>query len=131
MVQLDAKKWVNDYGDMLYRYAVPRVNDKEVAKDLVQDTFLAAWRNYDNFKGEISEKNWLFTILKNKIIDFLKFFLQEYYNKCHCKFNLINLYYSSTEFAFIILIFKRFEWYISEDDKKEKSLSTFSMIKLK
>jgi RNA polymerase sigma-70 factor (ECF subfamily) len=69
MVQLDAKKWVNNYGDMLYRYALPRVNDSEVAKDLVQDTFLAAWRNYDNFKGEISEKNWLFTILKNKIID--------------------------------------------------------------
>ncbi len=69
MAQLDATKWVNEYGDMLYRYAVPRVNDKEVAKDLVQDTFLAAWRNHDNFKGEISEKNWLFTILKNKIID--------------------------------------------------------------
>jgi len=69
MVQLDAKKWVNNYGDMLYRYALPRVNDGEVAKDLVQDTFLAAWRNYHNFKGEISEKNWLFTILKNKIID--------------------------------------------------------------
>jgi RNA polymerase sigma-70 factor (TIGR02943 family) len=69
MVQLDAQKWVNDYGDMLYRYALPRVSDSEVAKDLVQDTFLAAWRNYNNFKGEISEKNWLFTILKNKIID--------------------------------------------------------------
>jgi len=69
MVQLDAKKWVNEYSDMLYRYALPRVNDSEVAKDIVQDTFLAAWRNYDNFKGEISEKNWLFTILKNKIID--------------------------------------------------------------
>jgi RNA polymerase sigma-70 factor (TIGR02943 family) len=69
MVQLNATKWVNNYGDILYRYALPRVNDSEVAKDLVQDTFLAAWRNYENFKGEISEKNWLFTILKNKIID--------------------------------------------------------------
>lgn len=67
--QLDATKWVNDYSDMLYRYALPRVNDSEIAKDLVQDTFLAAWRNYDNFKGEISEKNWLYAILKNKIID--------------------------------------------------------------
>lgn len=54
---------------MLYRYALPRVNDSEVAKDLVQDTFLAAWRNHENFKGEISEKNWLYAILKNKIID--------------------------------------------------------------
>lgn len=69
MVQLDATKWVTDYSDMLYRYALPRVNDREIARDLVQETFLAAWRNYDNFKGEISEKNWLFTILKNKIID--------------------------------------------------------------
>ncbi len=54
---------------MLYRFALPRVNDADLAKDLVQDTFLAAWRNAENFKGEISEKNWLFTILKNKIID--------------------------------------------------------------
>jgi len=67
--QLDATKWVNDYSDMLYRYALARVNDTELAKDLVQDVFLAAWRNYDNFKGEISEKNWLYAILKNKIID--------------------------------------------------------------
>jgi RNA polymerase sigma-70 factor (ECF subfamily) len=69
MIQLDAKKWIHDYSDMLYRYALTRVNDREVAKDLVQDTFLAAWRNAGNFKGEISEKNWLFTILKHKIID--------------------------------------------------------------
>jgi RNA polymerase sigma-70 factor (ECF subfamily) len=69
MVQLNATKWVNEYGDMLYRYALPRVNDSDTAKDLVQETFLSAWHNYGNFKGEISEKNWLFTILKNKIID--------------------------------------------------------------
>lgn len=69
MGKLDATKWVDDYGDMLLRFATPRVNDREIAKDLVQETFLAAWRNYDNFKGDISEKNWLFTILKNKIID--------------------------------------------------------------
>lgn len=69
MHQLNAQKWVAEYGDMLYRYAVPRVNDSDLAKDLVQDTFLAAWRNAENYKGEASEKNWLFTILKNKIID--------------------------------------------------------------
>ena len=66
---LNASQWVHAYSDMLYRYALPRVNDADIAKDLVQDTFLAAWRNHDHFKGEVSEKNWLFTILKNKIID--------------------------------------------------------------
>ncbi len=69
MAVAQAEKWVHDYSNMLYRYALPRVNDKEIAKDLVQETFLAAWRNIDNYKGEASEKNWLFTILKNKIID--------------------------------------------------------------
>ena len=69
MYESKATEWVNSYSDMLYRYALPRVSDSEIAKDLVQETFLAAWRNIENFKGEISEKNWLFTILKNKIID--------------------------------------------------------------
>jgi RNA polymerase sigma-70 factor (TIGR02943 family) len=69
MSSLNAEKWVSDYSDMLFRFAALRVNDKETARDLVQETFLAAWRNYEKFKGEISEKNWLFTILKNKIID--------------------------------------------------------------
>jgi RNA polymerase sigma-70 factor (ECF subfamily) len=67
--QLNATRWVNEYGDMLYRFALPRVNNAEIAKDLVQDTFLAAWRNHESFKGETSEKNWLYAILKNKIID--------------------------------------------------------------
>lgn len=72
MTSLNAEKWISDYSDMLYRFAITRVNDSEAAKDLVQETFLAAWRNFDNFKGEISEKNWLFTILKNKIIDYYR-----------------------------------------------------------
>ncbi len=72
MHELNISQWVNEYGDQLYRYALPRVSDSEIAKDLVQDTFLAAWRNVDKYKGEASEKNWLFTILKNKIIDYYR-----------------------------------------------------------
>lgn len=40
-----------------------------MARDLLQDTFLAALKNIDTYKGEISEKNWLYLILKNKIVD--------------------------------------------------------------
>ena len=72
MANTNATRWVKDYGDMLYRYALPRVSDVDIAKDLVQETFLAAWRNVENFKGAASEKNWLFTILKNKIIDYYR-----------------------------------------------------------
>lgn len=66
---LNPKLWVKTYADALFNFASIRVNDKEAAKDLVQETFLAALRNIDTFKGEISEKNWLYMILKNKIID--------------------------------------------------------------
>ena len=66
---LNPKLWVKNYSDLLYRFAYIRVNNEEAAKDLVQETFFAALRSAENFKGAISEKNWLFTILKNKIID--------------------------------------------------------------
>ncbi len=67
--QHDATRWVNEYSDILYGYAVKRVKDIHTAKDMVQETFLAAWRNIDTYKGDASVKSWLFVILKSKIID--------------------------------------------------------------
>ncbi len=66
---LDATTWVDKYSDMLVSFAYLRLRDREAALDAVQDTFLAALRAKDTYRGEISEKNWLFLILKNKIID--------------------------------------------------------------
>ena len=66
---LDPGKWVEKFSDLLFRFAILRVNDRELAKDLVQDTFLAALKNVSGYRGELSEKNWLMMILKNKIID--------------------------------------------------------------
>src|SRR5476651_615284 len=62
-------KWVEAYADYLYAYAITRINDEEQARDLVQDTFLAALQRADKFEGKSSEKTWLTAILKNKIID--------------------------------------------------------------
>lgn len=62
-------KWVGRYADYLYRYAVSRINDQDLARDLVQETFLAALERKDRFEGRSSEKTWLTAILKNKIID--------------------------------------------------------------
>jgi RNA polymerase sigma-70 factor (ECF subfamily) len=61
--------WVNKYADQLYSYIVVRVNDTGLAEDIVQETFLSAWKNRATYKGEASEKNWLYAICKNKIID--------------------------------------------------------------
>src|SRR5439155_19547269 len=38
----DPATWVDEHGDVLYRYALARVRKPDVAQDLVQETFLAA-----------------------------------------------------------------------------------------
>ncbi len=66
---LNPDQWINQYADALYGYTLPRVNDAALAEDIVQETFLSAWKARDTFKGEASEKSWLYKICKNKIID--------------------------------------------------------------
>ena len=59
--------WVDQYGDSLFRFAFQRVVDASVAEELVQETFLAAIRAKDRFKGQSSERTWLFGILKDTL----------------------------------------------------------------
>lgn len=53
------------HGD-LYRYAYWLTHDKHVAEDLVQETFLRAWRALDSLKDEKAAKSWLITILRRE-----------------------------------------------------------------
>ena len=66
---LQAEEWVEKYGDLLYNYTLQRVSDKGLAEDIVQETFLSAWKSRETYKSDASEKTWLFAICKNKIID--------------------------------------------------------------
>lgn len=70
--QLNPDKWIDLYSDYLFNYTISRVNDREIAKDLVQDTFFAGLKSMKNFKGEASERTWLISILKRKIIDYYR-----------------------------------------------------------
>jgi RNA polymerase sigma-70 factor (TIGR02943 family) len=69
---LSPENWVKNYADYFYAYAFFKTNNTEVAQDLVQDTFLAALRAKDGFKGDSNEKTWLMRILNNKIIDYYR-----------------------------------------------------------
>jgi RNA polymerase sigma-70 factor (ECF subfamily) len=66
---LDTSRWVEEHGDALYRYALLRVSNADLAGDLVQDTFLSALRGIGGFRGGSSVRTWLIGILKHKIID--------------------------------------------------------------
>lgn len=66
---LNPHRWVSRYADYLYTYAAFRINDQDLARDLVQETFLAALERKEKFEGKSTEKTWLTAILKNKIVD--------------------------------------------------------------
>ena len=65
----DPETWLDNYGDVLFRYAMLKTGDQSVAEDLVQDTLIAALKAHENFRGDSSEKTWIIGILKHKIID--------------------------------------------------------------
>ena len=67
--QLNPQNWVSYFSDALYSYTLVRVNNVAQAEDIVQETFLSAWKARETYNGMASEKNWLYTICKNKIID--------------------------------------------------------------
>jgi RNA polymerase sigma-70 factor (ECF subfamily) len=66
------EQWVNQFSDELYSWAFFKTSSKEVAEDLVQDTFLAAFHKIDSFQGKSQPKTWLFSILNNKVIDYYR-----------------------------------------------------------
>jgi RNA polymerase sigma-70 factor (ECF subfamily) len=71
-VPTDAAKWVDEHGDYLFRFALSRLRRREVAEDLVQETFLAALEARERFAGASSERTWLVGILKRKLVDHLR-----------------------------------------------------------
>ncbi len=51
-----------DHVDLIYRYAHRLCGETEAAKDLVQETFLNAYRGLKNFRGDARISTWLYTI---------------------------------------------------------------------
>lgn len=66
---LDPAAWVDRHGDVLYRFALARLRNAELAENCVQETFLAALAARDTFSGRSSERTWLVGILKRKVYD--------------------------------------------------------------
>lgn len=54
------------YGTDLYRYAMWISGNDALAKDLVQETYLRAWKALDNLKDTGAAKSWLITILRRE-----------------------------------------------------------------
>jgi RNA polymerase sigma-70 factor (ECF subfamily) len=50
----------------VFRYALWVCKNQPMAEDLVQETFLRAWRSLDSLENDKAAKAWLFTILRRE-----------------------------------------------------------------
>ncbi|MDH3252952.1 MAG: sigma-70 family RNA polymerase sigma factor [Ignavibacteria bacterium] len=55
--------------DLLYNYALRTTNNTADADDLVQDTYLKAYRFWDKYEKGTNIRAWLFRIMKNSYIN--------------------------------------------------------------
>lgn len=63
---------VNQYGRPLYWKIRSMVVTHEDADDVLQNTFLKAWRSLDDFRGGSKLGTWLYRIAVNESLDFLR-----------------------------------------------------------
>lgn len=60
---------VHAHAQSLFRFALTLTREPGAAEDLVQETFLRAWRDRERFRGESQEATWLRRILHNAAVD--------------------------------------------------------------
>lgn len=90
---LNPNNWTKTYANELFGYAMNKTSNTELAEDLVQETFLAGLKSLPNFKGQSSERTWLFSILKFKIAD--------HYRKASTKYEINNSKFGIEENSYI------------------------------
>lgn len=61
------------YSSIIYKYLLGLTKNKELAEELLQETFYSAILHYDKLKNDNDKiLNWLYIIAKNKWKDYLK-----------------------------------------------------------
>ena len=66
------KKLFDDYFPILCVFSFHYVEDKEVCKDIVQESFLSYWERKENFDDLLKVKSFLYTVTRNKCLNHLK-----------------------------------------------------------
>jgi RNA polymerase sigma factor (sigma-70 family) len=66
------ESWVKLYNKDLYTWALKKTNSKELSEDMVQETFLSAFKSFEKFQYKSHPKTWLIVILNNSIIDYYR-----------------------------------------------------------
>jgi RNA polymerase sigma-70 factor, ECF subfamily len=62
---------INEYQERIYWHIRKMVLSHEDADDVMQNTFMKAWRNVDTFRGDSLFVTWLYRIATNETLTFL------------------------------------------------------------
>ena len=63
---------IKTYSEPLYRQIRRTVQSHEDTDDILQNTFLKAWQNIENFRGDAKLSTWLYKIAINESLTFLE-----------------------------------------------------------
>jgi RNA polymerase sigma-70 factor, ECF subfamily len=67
--QIEFEKEAIPHKDILYNFALRTTGDRDDAYDLLQETFMKAFRFWDKFEKGTNMRAWLFRIMKNSYIN--------------------------------------------------------------
>lgn len=62
----------DNYGHVIYSYALSIIKCESLAKDICQDVFIKIWNNSSKYKNNSNHKSWIMTITRNTSIDYLR-----------------------------------------------------------
>lgn len=57
---------IDSHADDLFRYACWVTKDKNMAEEVIQETYLRAWKSLDKLRDPKASKSWLFTIFRRE-----------------------------------------------------------------
>jgi RNA polymerase sigma factor (sigma-70 family) len=83
------------YIDALYNFGYRLTLDEDDANDLVQETYMKAYRFFDSYEQGTNAKAWLFRILKNS---FINDFRKKSKEPAKVDYQEIETYYNSDDF---------------------------------
>lgn len=66
------RQLMTQYQDALYPYILTYVYTRQDAQDILQTTFIKAWKSIAKFKQQSTLKTWLYTIARNESLTHLK-----------------------------------------------------------
>ncbi|MBS1748035.1 MAG: RNA polymerase sigma factor [Bacteroidetes bacterium] len=65
---MEFEEMYKQYSPKIFRLCMGYVNDRDWAKDLVQETFIQVWKNLHTFRNESAISTWIFRIASNNCL---------------------------------------------------------------